>query len=126
MPSRKAVVPGSVPVEVLREAARQRVLNTSLRVAAAEIALSHRGLEGFIKGARPHPQTIRKLTEWHLKRAAAGETSISAAVVREALAILVQHLPVQRRESVTNQVLGLLRTETESAGGPLPPWLESD
>jgi hypothetical protein len=112
-----------VPVEVLREAVRQRVLDASLRVVAAEISVSHRGLEGFIKGARPHPQTVRKLTEWHLKRAAAGETTVTPELAQAAVGVLLQHLPPGRREQAAGRLLTVLRGETQAASSPFPLWL---
>ena len=44
MPSREP----AIPVEVLREAAHRRVLETSLRAAAKEIGLSLSGLDHFL------------------------------------------------------------------------------
>jgi hypothetical protein len=123
MSSRNQPVPEGVRVEQLREAARERVLETSLRVAAAEIDLSHRGLEGFIKGSRPRPQTIRKLTEWYLKRVAAGAARVVPELAQAALTVLVEHVPLERREIVADHLLAVLRQETQTANVPLPSWL---
>ena len=61
MPSRES----AVPLDVLREAARLRVLDTSLRLAAREIGISHQALHGFLNGTEPYGPNLAKLREWH-------------------------------------------------------------
>ncbi len=111
-----------VPVETLREAARVRVEATSLRVAAGEIGMSHRGLEDFIGGTNPHPSTAKKLSEWYLKRAAAGELDVSREVAQAALAILTRHLPPQRRSEAQERITDAVKAIGADEKIPSPPW----
>jgi hypothetical protein len=113
-----------VPVETLREAARIRVEETSLRVAASEIGMSHRGLEDFIGGTKPHASTAKKLTEWYLKSAAAGEFNVSTEIAQAALAVLTRYLPPERRAQAQARVVGTLGELAVEVGVPLPTWFE--
>jgi hypothetical protein len=119
MPSREL----AISVEQLRAAAQQRVAETSLRVAAAEIGMEHSGLHKLLQGTSPHPGTIRKLTEWYLKRAAAGETTITSELAHAALGLLVQHLPPDRRTRASDRLLTVLRDETRVESVSSPSWL---
>jgi hypothetical protein len=119
MPSRDF----GVPIEALRQAARERVEATSLRTAAAEIGMSFRGLEGFVKGSFPHPATVRKLTDWYVKRVASEESAVSPDVAQAALSILIQHLPAAGRSEAEEQVVQLLNGLTTAKELPLPRWL---
>lgn len=113
-----------VPIELLLEAARQRIAETSLREAAAEIGMEHSGLNKLLaRGHKPRPSTVRKLTTWYLKRAAAGELEIDVEVVQAALAILVKHLSPAAREGASNQLLRLLAEITAGDGAGMPQWL---
>jgi hypothetical protein len=51
----------------IREHARKRVSESSLRAVAAEIGTSFSGLRKFLDGADPHAGTIQKLTDWYLR-----------------------------------------------------------
>jgi hypothetical protein len=120
MPSSDPVV----PVVQLLEAARQRVAETSLRTAAAEIGMEHTGLRWMLeRGRRPRASTIRKLTEWYLKRAAAGELEISVGLVHAALAILGLHLPGRAREELEDEVVRLVRRAGDEAAVEQPAWI---
>lgn len=54
-----------VSVEDLRDAARERVAETSLRVAAKQIGLSWAGLRTFLAGTNPYGPTLVKLRAWY-------------------------------------------------------------
>lgn len=99
-----------VPVEVLREAARERVTSSSLRIAAAEIGMSWKGLELFVGGTRPHPATVRKLTEWYLRRAALNEEEPTREMIAAAVAVIVRQLPLAYREGATKQLNELMQS----------------
>lgn len=113
----------SVPIELLLEAARQRVAVTNLREAAAEIGMEHSGLHKLLKGTKPQPSTVRKLTSWYLRRAASGELEVEPDVARVALAVLIQHLLPARRDAAQAQVVELLKRITASEGAPVPKWM---
>lgn len=120
MPSPKRSV---VPVEQLLDAAQRRVEETTLRFTAAEIGMEHSVLNKLLsQGRKPHTATVRKLTAWYLKRAAAGELEVSAEMARVALGALVQHFPSSAREEAASKVTDLIRELTASAGLPHPGW----
>lgn len=119
MPSRDL----GVPVDVLRNAARERAEATSLRAAAREIGMSWRGLEAFMEGTRPHPATVRKLTAWYLKRVAAGELEVSAEAAEAAFTVLLSHIPAERRQAGLDRLTTCLREFCVSEGVALPSWL---
>lgn len=48
----------------LRQLVRERVEKTSIRAVALEIGMSPSGLHVFLEGSRPHPATVRKISEW--------------------------------------------------------------
>jgi transcriptional regulator with XRE-family HTH domain len=75
---------GAVPVEELREAARQRSAETSQRQTAREIGVSKTGLRGFLEGRQPYGPTLEKLRTWYASRlAATDEVAQLRARVRE-------------------------------------------
>lgn len=114
---------GSVPVEVLREAAHAYVGEVTLRPAAKAIGMSTSGLHTFLQGTTPHPTTVRKLTTWYFRRVAEGVVSPSADLVSAALDMLVQPLPSSRQEAVRRELLEVLARRCEETGVPKPPWL---
>jgi hypothetical protein len=115
----------AVPVELLLEAARQRVSQTSLRETAAEIGMEHSGLDKLLKRPqKPRPSTIRKLTEWYLRRAAAGELEVRPEVAQAALSVLVQHLPLARRSHALAHLTDVLHEITTQEKSQIPEWLK--
>jgi hypothetical protein len=115
----------AISVELLLEAARQRVAQTSLREAAAEIGMEHSGLDKLLKrDQQPRPSTIRKLTEWYLLHTAAGDLETRPQVAQAALDVLLQHLVPAKRAEVRNQLLALLRTASVEQGVATPTWLK--
>ena len=62
-----------VSVEDLRDAARERVAETSLRVAAKQIGLSWAGLRTFLAGTNPYGPTLLKLRTWYEREHAQSE-----------------------------------------------------
>lgn len=113
------------PVELLLEAARQRVAETTLRDTAAEIGMEHSGLNKLLKGAKPRLSTIRKLTVWYVERVASGELEVTPEAVHAALAILTRHLPPLRRAAIQAQVVEQLKSITSAEGVPAPRWMKA-
>lgn len=119
MPSRS----GAIPVEVLREALRQRVEETSLRVAADEVGMSFKGVGKFLAGTDPYSATIRKLTDWYLRRTVSQGEAPTLKTVQAALAVLVQHLPPAVQEDAIRRMLAALRAVGEERGVEGPGWI---
>ena len=120
MPSRS---PAIVPIEVLREAIRQRVSASSLRVAAVEVGLSWKGIDKFLAGSTPHRATVRKFTDWYLRWSAAEAEVPSPETVEAALAVIVRHLPPAHRDEAAAAAMAAVRKVGESHGQTPPAWL---
>lgn len=61
MPARE----DAVSLDVLREAARLRIADTSLAQTAREIGISHQALSRFLNGAEPYSRNLARLRQWH-------------------------------------------------------------
>jgi transcriptional regulator with XRE-family HTH domain len=53
-----------VSLDMLRDAARRRVEDTSLRQTAREIGMSHPALRDFLNGSQPYGPNLNKLRDW--------------------------------------------------------------
>ena len=125
-----------VPLDVLRAAVREVIGTRSLRETAAQIGISHTGLRGFLKGARPHRHTRRKLEAW---LAAAGEgqkvreraTRYGAAPGREtyrlgraAVRALAEAADADGVDRAVVAYDALIRRIYRDAGLSPPSWIE--
>jgi anti-sigma factor ChrR (cupin superfamily) len=121
MPSRDL----GVPVPVLREALKQRVAESSLRVVAEEVGLSWKGIDKIIAGSNPQAATIKKLTEWYLRQSRSQSKEPSASSAQAALSILLWHLPLGRHADAEERILRALRAVGEMDQVPEPEWMAS-
>lgn len=111
-----------VNVTTLREAAGLAVSNGSLRGVAREIGISAPGLSSFLDGASPRNETIRKLREWYVRRCPPPGAPLE--VVRSALDLLLDAVPVSRRTAIERQILDSI-AHAHQRGDTLPPaWLK--
>ena len=113
---------GPVPLNILRNALRQRVAETSLRATATEVGLSWKGIGNIINGTDPQPRTIRKLTDWYVRRGALSEEP-SAETVQAALAVLTRGLPLGVQAKAVTMVIEGLHSTLDEDGLPVPEWL---
>jgi hypothetical protein len=113
----------AMPVDVLRDALRERVAESSLRVAGEEVGMSWKWVDKFLAGAQPQPATRRKLTEWYIRRVASRDEEPASETAQAALAILVRHLPPAERAEVVDKFIELLSTVIESKGYRSPEWM---
>lgn len=116
MPSKRAF-----RLDVLREAVRRRVEETSIRAVASEIGMSPSGLHVLLGGSRPHPKTREKLLSWYLaeqRRGAVGGT-VSGDDVDAALRLLIRYLRSDTRSDARSRRLREIvrRLEEESGIG---------
>jgi hypothetical protein len=88
---------------ILRDAVRQRVEESSIRVVAEEIGMSASGLHVLLRGSKPHAATRAKLVDWYV--ATRGEpkgraNGVSPADVDVALRLLMLYATQDGRDSV--------------------------
>lgn len=113
-----------VPVPILLEALRLRVRSSSLRKAAAEAGLSPNAIRSLIRGAKPHPSTVRKLREWFDQLNEVGDAGLSLEAAEAALILLVQALPDDSQRRALNAVLSTLEAQYLREDIRLPSGLE--
>jgi hypothetical protein len=131
-PARPRADGAGPPVATLREAVRELVARTSLRVVADDIGMSSSGLHSFLNGGRPYARTVRLLATWFVRRhtaigaAAAVDDEQHAAAAAAAIALLVAHLPPSARAGAARQLMATVRALTDEARVPSPAWLGTD
>ncbi len=83
--------------------------------------MSAPGVALFLDGTSPRSSTLEKIRRWHLKDAAA--RGPCPETVRNALALLVSHLPPGTRKRVSGLILAELARSHRAGGEPGPPLL---
>lgn len=111
-------------MDVLRDAVRGAVAASGQRQVARDIGMSATGLRAFLKGGEPFEATRKKLTAWYLRTAQERGEHTTSATAQAALAVLVEHLPEEKREEVVRRMLTELRERTEEAKMRPPGWLK--
>jgi hypothetical protein len=113
----------SATVRHLRDAARARVENSSLRGVAREIGMSPMGLRNFLHGTEPYAPTLRRLRNWYVRHAALRSGAVHTEDATAALAVLVHDLaPVPRQEAAAT-VLEAVGRGYEQSGVVKPAWV---
>jgi hypothetical protein len=107
-----------VPVDVLREAVRERVAATSLRRVEAETGVSYTSLRWLLGGSDPYSDNLAKLTSWYFSVVAGGNAA-------EALSTLLAAVPSPTRAEATEAIKATVKKAFEKAGCPIPEWLTS-
>lgn len=118
--------PRDVPIEAVRELARDHAERSSLRHLAPEIGLGHSTLHNFLNGAAPHPRVRRLLGVWYL-RVTGGEAHDDESVrpYVSALEILLAGVPGDARARAAGDVLDVLERGHAAGGGAPPAWLDA-
>jgi AcrR family transcriptional regulator len=114
----------AVPVETLREFARDRAELTSVRQVAAEAGLGRTTLRNFLtRGTTPHPRVRRLLALWYLGEKAKEQKPFLPEDYVSAFDILLDGLPDDHRaRAAAALVEGLVAVHT-GAGVEIPPAL---
>lgn len=108
-----------VPVSVLRAAVEDAVSRSSSHAVAEAVGMSAPSLRDFVRGSEPRPSTVAKLRRWYVRYLRECDASVDANAVAAALAVMLEAVPVERREDVRRKVLAALRS-----GWKKPPgWL---
>ena len=114
--------PRDVPIDAVRELARDHAERSSLRQLAPEIGLGHSTLHNFLSGAAPHPRVRRLLGLWYLRvTAAGGEEDLRP--YQSALDVLLAEVPAELRERAAGEVLDVLERGYAGSGKDAPAWL---
>ena len=119
-----SINPRDVPIDPVREYARDRAEQTSIRHLAADIGLGHSTVHNFLNGAAPHPRGRRRLVEWYLARTGQAP-EYAQETYSAALEVLVRELPAESREQARGGLLRALAAMHDDLGLPVPPWLAS-
>lgn len=117
-----SINPRDVPIDPVREYARDRAEQTSIRHLAADIGLGHSTVHNFLNGAAPHPRVRRRLVEWYLARTGQAP-EYAQETYSAALEVLVRELPAEDRDRARAGIVRSLVAMHEELGIPAPPWL---
>lgn len=111
-------------IEVLREALRRRVEQTSVRQAAAEVKMSHGGVYNFISGSvAPYGKTLAKLRAWYVEQSARAGGGVTVETARFIVDQLLGTIPRYLRPEAGVALLDSVESVYGRFGVPVPPWL---
>jgi hypothetical protein len=113
----------SATVRHLRDAARARVENSSLRGVAREIGMSPMGLRNFLHGTEPYAPTLRRLRNWYVRHGALRSGAVHTEDATAALAVLVHDLAPAPRQEAAFTVLDAVGRGYEQSGVVKPAWV---
>jgi transcriptional regulator with XRE-family HTH domain len=113
-----------VPLDTLRELARERSERTSLRQVAAAAGVGRTTLQKFIQGeTSPHPRVKRALARWYHQETERSAEDAAIDAYGAALEVLVGGLPEEPREQARAALMDLLERFHVLLGVPLPSGL---
>lgn len=116
----------AVPVEALREFARDRAELSSVRQVAAEVGLGRTTLHNFISAdTTPHPRVRRLLALWYLREKEKEKegTAVSPETYTAALAILLRGIPAEQQAQARAALVERIAAIHANAGVGLPSSL---
>lgn len=113
-----------VPIEIVRELARHRAEQRTLRYVASQIGVGLSTLHNFVRGAMPHPRIRQKLAEWYVREVGQGGDAYPDVAYASAVQVLVAGIPADRRKDAAEDLVSLLEALHSKHGLPTPPWLE--
>ena len=110
-------------MDQVRQAAGQRVADTSLRATAREAGVSTMALRAFLDGSEPYDRNRRKLFAWHAGAPERRPAQASPETAAAALALLSMHLAPPGAEALRAEIAAIVQEE----GGEAPPpgWLDT-
>ncbi|HEU0299673.1 MAG TPA: hypothetical protein VFR37_09470, partial [Longimicrobium sp.] len=110
-------------VATIRDFARRRVEETSLRKVARQVGMSPSGLAKFIAGSAPYRRTIGRLESWYVvEREAAEPGPTDAEVLATAVRVLARMVPPTSRNGLVDEILDSVRRRLP-VGRTLPEGL---
>ncbi|MBB4636153.1 hypothetical protein [Longimicrobium terrae] len=117
----------AVPLEVLREFARDESERTSLRQVATMLGLGRTTLQKFI-GAEttPHPRVRRKIALWYLEAGPGGDAAVPARAPSpygSAVDTLLDGIDQARHHDARAELLDAIAALHAAHGSGPPAWL---
>jgi len=113
-------------VELLREALRRRVEQTSVRRVAQEVSMSHGGVYNLVTGrVTPYGKTLAKLRAWYLDQWAQAGEGLTPTAARYLLEQMLGSIPPELRPRAGVDLLDGLEAIHKRFRMPAPPWLEA-
>jgi hypothetical protein len=115
--------PRDLPLDVVRDMARDRAERSSIRQVAGEMGMGSSTLHNFLRGTEPHPRVRRVLAEWYSREISRGGAEYHDSAYTSALQVLLAALPTDRRGTAAEEMLSALEQVHLRNGTPLPWWL---
>lgn len=117
----------AVPLDVLREFARDESERTSLRQVASMLGLGRTTLQKFI-GAEttPHPRVRRRIALWYLENASGeprGASEPDTSVYTAAVDTLLNGIDKDRYPAARAYLVDAVSAVHTDHGSGTPPWL---
>ncbi len=114
----------AVPLEAVRELARDESERTSLRQVAAASGVGRTTLHKFLSGeTSPHPRIRRLLALWYLRERSAVMDAAVIAAYAGAVELLLGALTAESRRKAWGELIDALESLYESSGVALPAGL---
>jgi hypothetical protein len=111
----------TIPLEALREFARDESERSSLRQVAAEVGLGRSTLHKFIQQrTSPHPRVRRLLALWYLRERAAAADRAAVEAFAGAAELLVGAFPEASREDARRELVEFVERLYPRHGLPAP------
>lgn len=116
----------AVPLDVLREFARDEAERSSLRQVAASLGLGRTTLQKFIAAeTTPHPRVRRLVALRYLESRGQGKSEPERIplAVTSAFGVLLETIPEARRRAAVTNLAGVLERLHAESGSPPPGWV---
>ena len=116
--------PRDVPIDAVRDLAREHTERSSLRQFAPEIGLGHSTLHNFLNGAAPHPRVRRLLGLWYLRVTGGEDPEEELRPYVAAMDVLLAGVHESARAHARGVLLECVSDHVYGAsGGESPDWL---
>lgn len=113
-----------VPIETVRELARGRSEQRSLRYVAEQIGVGLSTLHNFLRGSMPHPRIRYKLAEWYVGEVRRDGEAFTDGTYVSAVQVIVSAVPAEGRTDATEDVISLVERLHDKHGLRRPVWVE--
>lgn len=113
-----------VPLATLREYARDRAEQSSLRQVASDVGVGRGTLQNFIRGeTSPHPRVKRLVALWYLRERVRDAEAATVEPYEAALEVMVGALPDAGKRQAGLTVVEIVERVHALLGVAVPPGL---